>query len=663
MPRYISLVSMRRAKKAVVKKRVKFRQSRLEMDAKAPDEGCYRFGPFVLDPRKRELLRDGAPVALTYRLFETLLVFVRNPGRALSKDELLEAIWPGRYMEEGSLKQAIFALRKSLGGGDEAQFIVTAPGRGYSFAVPVYREPGNGPAAETGPLAGPVARFVAPVAAEPARPSRRWNRAAFVAAALVVAGAIALFLVQRSTYEHAPPVVHAAFNPPPRSVAVLAFTNMSGDPRQEYLADGLSEELTDALSRVDALRVASRTSAFFFKSHPATIADIARQLNVGAVLEGSIRREGQRLRITVQLINAVTGYHFWSRSYDRDFGDILKLQTEIADAITRSLQVTLQAGDAERLAMGGTNNSAAFDYFLRGLRLMRGRDEPSYRSALAAFDEAVRLDPQYARAHVMRTYMLMFLADSTARDTQLHALDAANRAVSLAPGWGLAHAAKGDVLLTMLDFANADRELSRARSLAPNDANVDRPYAYVESHLGHFAAAEAAAARVVERFPTDAWGYWDQAQVYYLARRYQDALAASRHASALALTGPAADQATSALIWLALGRADIAASICAPNKAWQETQCLAIAAYRLGKFAEAQARMAALRTAMGNAGAYGYAQIYAQWGARKEAVAWLKTAYGLHDTGLVALKVDPLMDPIRATPEFADIERHLNFPD
>ena len=129
------------------------------------------------------------------------------------------------------------------------------------------------------------------------------------------------------------------------------------DRSQEYLADGFSEELINVLSRVDALHVAARTSAFFFKDHPATIADIARQLNVGAVLEGSVRREGQRLRITVQLINAATGYHFWSHNYDRDFGDVLKLQTEIAEKVTQSLQVTLNAGDAERLTMGGTANS------------------------------------------------------------------------------------------------------------------------------------------------------------------------------------------------------------------------------------------------------------------------------------------------------------------
>jgi TolB-like protein len=453
-------------------------------------------------------------------------------------------------------------------------------------------------------------------------------------------------------------------------VAVLPFANMSGDPGQQYLADGFSEELINALSNVNSLRVVDRTSSFYFGDHPAPLAEIARRLDAGAVLEGSLRRDGRHLRITVALINAISGYRFWTHSYDRDFSDILKLQGEIAEKVTQSLLATLHAGAAMQKPMGGTDNSLAFDAYLRGLRLMNGRDSPSYRSALAAFDEAARLDPHYARAQAMRAYVLMFLAafgtatDRTpVRDTLLQALDAANLAVSLAPGWGESHAAKGAVLLTLLDFAGAEHELLRARSLAPDDIGVDRPYAYLESWLDHPAAAEAAAARVVARYPAEGSGYWDQAQIYYLDRHYREALAASQHGSALVATGPpGGEEATAALAWLALGRADIATRICAPNRTWQETVCLAIAAQRLGHLAEAQARLTALHTLLGDRGAYNYAQIYAQWSDTKNALAWLTAAYRLHDTGIVQLKVDPLMDPIRARPEFADIERRLDFP-
>jgi len=647
------------------------------VDILVRDKGIFGFGAFRMDAVRRCLARDGAPLKLPPKLFDTLLYLVEHAGRVVEKDELLTAVWDGRFVEEASLTQTVFLLRRILQSDETtADFIVTVPGHGYRFVAPVRRETESGaPAGASTALreAAPAARFEPPATEQGAsEPSRAWWRpgnAAFIAAALLVAGVISLALVQRWASERAPQGVHAAFNPPPRSVAVLAFTNMSGDRSQDYLADGFSEELINVLSRVDALHVAARTSAFFFKSHPATIADIARQLNVGAVLEGSVRREGQRLRITVQLINAATGYHFWSHNYDRDFGDVLKLQTEIAEKVTQSLQVTLNAGDAARLTMGGTGNSAAFDAFLQGMRSMHGRDEASYRSALAAFNEAVRLDPHYAAAQTKRAYVLMFIAnfDTTndlarVRATMAQAMGAADRAVALAPDWAQAHAARGAILLQLLDFGGAERELSRARAEAPGDVAVDRPYAYLEAYLGHRAAAEAAAARVVARYPLEADSYADQAEILYQNRRYDDSLAALRHAHALAEAEPPRDQLTSALVYLAQGKPEMARQKCALDQNAGQTLCLAIATHQLGRLAEAKAHLAKFRAAMGDTGAYDYAEIYAQWGDGTNALVWLKAAYKLRDTGLVMLRTDPLLDPIRATPEFADIERRLNFP-
>jgi TolB-like protein/DNA-binding winged helix-turn-helix (wHTH) protein len=651
------------------------------MDASVRDKGVFRFGAFRLDGTRRSLARDGAPLKLPPKLFDTLLYLVENAGRVVEKDELITAVWDGRFVEEANLTQTVFLLRRVLqADATTTDFIVTAPGHGYRFVAPVRRETDLGATAVPSavaqmstPQSSPAARFKRPAteqaAAKPSR-ARSWlGRAGFVVAALVVAGLISLLLVQRWESERAPPVVHAAFNPPPRSVAVLALTNMSGDPGQDYLADGLSEELTNALSRVDALHVAARTSAFFFKSHPATIADIARRLNVGAVLEGSVRREGGRLRITVQLINAATGYHFWSHNYDRDFGDILNLQTEIAEEVTRSLQVTLRAGDAERLTIGGTRSGAAFDAFLQGMRSMHGRGEASYRSALAAFDEAVRLDPHYAAAETKRAYVQMFIAnfDTTSDLARVHAtmaraMDAADRAVALAPNWAEARAARGAILLQLLDFGGAERELSRARAQAPGDVAVDRPYAFLEAYLGHRGAAEAAAARVVARYPLEADGYADQAEILYLDRRYEDSLAALRHARALAASESPRDQLTFALVSLAQGKPEIARQTCALGQNARQTLCLAIATHQLGQLTEAKAHLARLRASMGNTGAYDYAETYAQWGDKNNALTWLKTATRLRDTGLAQLKTDPLLDPIRGTPEFADIERRLNFP-
>ncbi|HWY14476.1 MAG TPA: winged helix-turn-helix domain-containing protein [Rhizomicrobium sp.] len=647
------------------------------MDISVRDKGIFRFGVFRMDAVGRCLARDGAPLKLPPKLFDTLLYLVENAGRVVEKDELLTAVWDGRFVEEANLTQTVFLLRRILHSDETtADFIVTVPGHGYRFVARVERETDSGAAVGASAAsheAAPAARFKPPATEQGAsEPSRVWSwpgNIAFIAAAILFAGVISLAVVQRWAPQRAPPGVHVAFNPPPRSVAVLAFTNMSGDRSQEYLADGFSEELINVLSRVDALHVAARTSAFFFKDHPATIADIARQLNVGAVLEGSVRREGQRLRITVQLINAATGYHFWSHNYDRDFGDVLKLQTEIAEKVTQSLQVTLNAGDAERLTMGGTANSAAFDAFLQGMRSMHGRDEASYRTALAAFDDAVRLDPRYAAAQTKRAYVLMFIAnfDTTSDLARVHAtmvqaMDAADRAVALAPDWAETHAARGAILLQRLDFEGAERELSRARAEAPGDVAVDRPYAYLEAYLGHRAAAEAAAARVVARYPLEADSYADQAEILYQNRRYDDSLAALRHARALAAAEPPRDQLTSALDYFAQGKPEMARQKCALDQNSGQTLCLAIATHQLGQLTEAKAHMAKFRAAMGNTGAYDYAEIYAQWGDQTNALVWLKAAYKLRDTGLATLRTDPLLDPIRGSQEFADIERRLNFP-
>ena len=194
-----------------------------------------------------------------------------------------------------------------------------------------------------------------------------------------------------------------AFNPPPHSIAVLPFVNLSGDKDQEYFSDGLTEELLNSLAEINELQVAARTSSFSFKEHP-DIATVAHKLNVGAVLEGSVRRSAHTIRVTAQLINAVTGFHVWSKTYDRDLGDVLKLQTEIATAVAGALKVTLLGDVAAKVELGGTRNPAAFDAYLRGEKTSSSRREAKdFLPAIAAYTEAIRLDPHYALAFAARS--------------------------------------------------------------------------------------------------------------------------------------------------------------------------------------------------------------------------------------------------------------------
>jgi TolB-like protein len=192
----------------------------------------------------------------------------------------------------------------------------------------------------------------------------------------------------------APANAAAAFAPPPHSIAVLPFVNMSGDKEQEYFSDGLTEELLNSLAEINELQVAARTSAFSFKGKDTDIGTIARKLNVGAVLEGSVRRSGNTVRITTQLINAVTGFRLWSHSYDRDLGDVLKLETEIANAVASALKVSLLGDVATKIELGGTRNPAAFDAYLRALKDYQSiHDTGGLEAVIAVFTEAIRLDP------------------------------------------------------------------------------------------------------------------------------------------------------------------------------------------------------------------------------------------------------------------------------
>jgi TolB-like protein len=185
------------------------------------------------------------------------------------------------------------------------------------------------------------------------------------------------------------------FRPPAHSVAVLPFTNMSGDPSQDYFSDGLSEELLNSLAHVDVLRVPARTSSFSFKGKDVHIATVARKLNVGAVLEGSVRRSGNRVRVTAQLIDAVTGFHLLSETYDEDLIDVLTVQKNIALAVAAQLNVTLSGNALAKIGQGTTSNPNAFDAYLRGVQVMaRAHNEATWRTAIAAFDKAIALDPK-----------------------------------------------------------------------------------------------------------------------------------------------------------------------------------------------------------------------------------------------------------------------------
>ena len=341
--------------------------------------------------------------------------------------------------------------------------------------------------------------------------------------------------------------------PPEKSIAVLPFVNMSGDPAQEYISDGMSEELLHRLAQVSELHVAARTSAFHFKNKNIAVADLAAQLGVRSVLEGSVRQAGNTIRVTAQLINASNGFHIWSKTYDREFGDIFAIQDEIATEVVDALKVTLLGGEQARLNRRPTDDLAAYDAYLLGRQMMARRTSAALQEAVGHFSKAIRLDPQYALAYVG-------LADSYALLGQYGALDdrevvakaepVVERALELNDQLGEAYASLGEVRFRQQDYPGAEQAYKTALQLSPNYAPAYHGYgrllnwgfarteealelnltalgldplstpinmAVVESYheLGRFEDALARCQRIIEIDPDYPRGYTIMADLYW----------------------------------------------------------------------------------------------------------------------------------------------------
>ena len=312
----------------------------------------------------------------------------------------------------------------------------------------------------------------------------------------------------------------------PPSIAVLPFVNLSADPANEYFSDGLSEELLNSLAQVPGLKVAARTSSFAFKNKNVDLKEVAAQLGVRSLLEGSVRRQGQRIRITAQLINAADNYHLWSETYDRELDDVFEIQADIAQRVTKVLRVKLMKADAERLATPDTQSTAAHDAYLRGLEGVRVLAVDSVVEAGRHFRRAIAHDPDFAEAHaaLANSYVLAYITNPIRSDEMLRvARPAAARALDLDPALSEAHSSQAAVL-EVADPAAAEAAYRRALELKP--ANRDASYAYGIFLLVHLRSAEAIAVyeKAIETDPLDAGLLSMLANAYRVAGRTGDAL-------------------------------------------------------------------------------------------------------------------------------------------
>ena len=461
---------------------------------------------------------------------------------------------------------------------------------------------------------------------------------------------------------------NTAFNPPPHSIAVLPFENISGDKEQDYFSDGLSEELLNSLSRINELQVAARTSSFYFKGVHTDLSTIAHKLNVATVLEGSVRRGSHTIRVTAQLTNAITGFHLWSQTYDRELSDVLELQTDIANAVTNALKIALLGNIAQKIEVGGTHNPSAFDAYLRATKAYRGDlDEQSMQTAVAGYSEAIRLDPDYATAYADRSLVLEGLARNYSagarrREYGEKAAADARKAITLVPDLAIGHLALADVLDMALDFIGASSEYGHAVTIAPGDAKVLRRYGQFEVLMGHSEIGLDALRRSITLDPLNAHNHFALGEALVWARHANEAQAPFNEAKVLD------PDETSVYGWmgyayLTAGDFQNARKACERTGGSNRYICLAMAYDKLGRHADADAMIAKLQQLVGDQDSLFSAMIYSQRGDIARAMDWLDLAVRQHDPYLEYIKTNPFLDPLRKEPRFQAIERELKFPD
>jgi TolB-like protein/DNA-binding winged helix-turn-helix (wHTH) protein len=646
----------------------------------------YEFGPFALDADKRLLLRDGVPVPLAPKALETLLALIEYRDRVVSKDELLQRIWGGTVVEEGGLTRNISILRKALGEKpDDHHYVVTLPGRGYRFVADVRQrargaEPADAAKQEEAQLktaptvalsdhfatvtGSPEPRvelpsYAAQVAAAADRPSpvRRW----------LLVGGLAALAVGGLVYALRPTQAANAERPSIAAIAVLPLDNLSGDPSQEYFVDGMTEALIGKLARIRALRVVSRASVMRFKGAVPPLNEIARMLNVDAVLEGSVQRTGDRVRVTVQLIHVATDAHLWAREYERELTDVLKLQSDVAGAVADEVRARVTAEERARLASAGSADPAAYQEFLLGQHYLWRLNEEDLARAIEHFEQSVRLDAGYAAAHAGISHAWWWRGiwgATTFKQVESPSRVAAVKALELDPDLPEAHVSVGRIKFGHeWDWSGAREAFTRALAIDPNNVDAHFFSAMLCMALGCFSEAIDHMERIEERDPLSATVQSFFGRVLYRARRYDDAIVHLNRAIELDPQSPAGAYGRLADVYEAVGKYDEALML-----------------LEKGARIEGRSRIAATPRV---------ARIYALMGKREEAIGMLNglrganphqlamayTAIGDHDKAFrllfgiiedpsfdVYVKTDPPFDRLHSDPRWREVLRRMNYP-
>jgi TolB-like protein/DNA-binding winged helix-turn-helix (wHTH) protein/thioredoxin-like negative regulator of GroEL len=610
----------------------------------------YEFGPFSVDAGKRLLVCNGESVPLAPKVFEILLALIENRERVLTKDELLRQVWGDTSVEEGGLTRNVSILRKTLGEKpDDHQYIVTVPGRGYRFVAAVREAGGNvEPSDAHDPVSlesssGPRAIIWA----------RRW---------LVLSGLVALAL-GTFTYVLRPVRATGPGRPAITSLAVLPLENLSGDPTQDYFADGVTEALIGHLARIRALRVVSRTSVMRFKGTQKSLSEIARALNVDALIEGSVQRTGDRVKITVQLIHVQTDTHLWAREYERELTDVLKLQGEVARAVADEIRIQVTAEERARMAAAITVDPAAYQEYVVGRYHLWRYNEDNLKRAIAHFERATQIDPKYAAAYAGLSHAWWargVYGSINSKIAESPSRAAARTALELDVDLAETYVVQADLKrLYDWDWTGSENSAKRALALDPNDVHAHYTYALLLCQLGRFPEAIAHMESADQLDPLAPAIQMNFARILYRARRFDDAL--RRLNRALELEPGMDVHILFAEIYEHMGlyakalAAYQKADTPNPGDAWRVVQIYA----RSGRHEEAR-RMLEELSARKAPRAVVAAGAHAALGDKDEA---FKLLFAMpRDEGFNYVKVDPPFDSLHSDPRWGELLHHMNLP-
>jgi TolB-like protein/DNA-binding winged helix-turn-helix (wHTH) protein/tetratricopeptide (TPR) repeat protein len=612
-------------------------------------EGDFQVGQWLVQPRLNTISGNGKTAHLEPKAMQVLVYLAEHAGDVMAKERIIQAVWADTFVTDDVLTRSISELRKAFEDDPhEPRFIQTIPKGGYRLIAPVV---GAGPRAR--PTAG--AHRGAPL-------RKHWALAAIGGAMVaIVAATLALNIagLRDRVLRRAMPA------PKIESIAVLPLGNLSGDPEQEYLAEGMTDELITNLGKVSALRVISRQSVMRYKGSKKPLTQIARELNVDALVEGTVLRSGNRVRISANLLHAKTDRHLWAQSYERDLRDVLALQSSVARAIVDAIQVRLSPEERMRLARVQAVDPAAHEAFLRGQYYVGRSTTDRLSKSLDYFQQAIDKDPDYAEAYawLARTHAYTgYPGMVPPQEASRKARGAVTKALELDDTLAVAHAVLGEIKATYeWDWAGAEQELRRALQLNPNDTMAHYSYMMYLSCMNRFDEAIAEARIVVALEPLSRLPL---AKVYTYSRRYDDAVRELKLELEIApeSTGP---HFLLNGVYTFMGRYPEAIFECEKLKKldpgpFSTLACAATYAYA-GRKIEAER---ALRQYMKApyVDPWQVAGIYAGMKDQDRALAWLGKAYQERSANLCLIQFAQDMDPLRSDPRFQYLLRRMNFP-